>query len=39
MDASLNDADIVDDEGFFDFLKLNSHHPCTFTSPLQQTLK
>ena len=31
---------IVDDEGFFSFLlKLNSHHPNTFTSPLQQTLK
>ena len=38
----LNDASvgIVDDQGFFSFLlKLNSHHPCTFTSPLQQTLK
>ena len=31
---------IVDDEGFFSFLlKLNWHHPYTFTSPLQQTLK
>ena len=40
--SPLNDASggIVDDEGFFSFLlKLNSHHPNTFTSPLQQTLK
>ena len=40
--SPLNDASggIVDDEGFFNFLlKLNSHHPNTFISPLQQTLK
>ena len=40
--SPLNDASggIADDESFFSFLlKLNSHHPDTFTSPLQQTLK
>ena len=40
--SPLNDASggIVNDERFFSFLlKLNSHHPSTFTSPLQQTLK
>ena len=38
----LNDAsfDIADDESSFSFLlKLNSHHPYTFTWSLQQTLK
>ena len=30
-------TDTVDNEGFLSFiLKLSSHHPCTFISPLQQ---
>ena len=39
--SSSNDvsADTVDDVGSFEFLlKLSSHHPYTFTPPLQQTL-
>ena len=40
--SPLNNASggIVDDKGFFKFLlELNLHHPYTFTSPLQHTLK